>query len=106
MAKARGTRKRDGQPFTAGRLGNPNGAAALRRAAKGNKAAVAELKAGADSFAADLAPIIADIRASGRTSLPAMAAQLNARHIQTRRGGQWHPSSVRNLLSRLPVAEG
>lgn len=105
--KAIGQRTRDALQAAkaSGRtLGNPNGAAALRRAAKGNKAAVAELKAGADSFAADLAPIIADIQAGGSSSLPAIAAQLNARHIQTRRGGQWHPSSVRNLLSRLPVA--
>lgn len=86
------------------RLGNPNGAAALRRAGKGNVAAVAEIKAGADSFAADLSPIVADIQAGGATSLPAIAAELNARHIQTRRGGKWHPSSVRNLLARLPSA--
>ena len=105
--KAIGQRTRDALQAAkaSGRtLGNPNGAAALRRAAKGNSAAIAELKAGADSFAADLAPIIADIQAGGSSSLPAIAAQLNARHIQTRRGGQWHPSSVRNLLSRLPVA--
>lgn len=83
------------------RLGNPNGAAALRRAAKGNAAAVTEIKAGADSFASDLASTVADIRAGGAASLPAIAAELNARHIQTRRGGKWHPSSVRNLLARL-----
>lgn len=103
--KAIGQRTRDALQAAkaSGRtLGNPNGAAALRRAAKGNGAAVATLKAGADSFAADLAPIIADIQAGGSASLPAIAAELNARHIQTRRGGQWHPSSVRNLLARMP----
>ncbi|MDX2210071.1 MAG: recombinase family protein [Sphingopyxis sp.] len=102
--KAIGQRTRDALQAAkaAGRrLGNPNGAAAIRRAAKGNAAAVAELKAGADSFAADLAPIIANIRASGGRSLPAIAAELNARHIQTRRGGRWHASGVRNLLARL-----
>ncbi|MDX2210777.1 MAG: recombinase family protein [Sphingopyxis sp.] len=88
------------------RLGNPNGAAALRRAAKGNAAAVTEIKARADSFANDLAPVVADIRARGATSLPAIAAELNARHIQTRRGGRWHPSGVRNLLARLYVSQG
>ena len=82
------------------RLGNPNGAEALRRAGKGNSAAIARVKAGADEHAQDLAPIIADIQAAGATSLAAIAAELNARHIQTRRGGQWHPSSVRNLLAR------
>ena len=89
-AKARGVR-----------LGNPNGAASLRRAGKGNAAAIATVRSGADDYAQDLAPVIADIRAHGATSLPAIASELNARHIQTRRGGQWHPSSVRNLLARM-----
>ncbi|QIQ87074.1 recombinase family protein [Erythrobacter sp.] len=83
------------------KLGNPNGAAALHRAGKGNSAAVEKVKAGANSYAQDLAPVIADIRASGVTSLGGIAAELNARHIQTRRGGKWHASSVRNLLARL-----
>lgn len=82
-------------------LGNPNGAAALRRANKGNAGALAVIRGQADSHARDLAPIIADIRASGALSLASMAAELNARHIQTPRGGQWHPSSVSNLLARL-----
>ena len=89
-AKARGTR-----------LGNPYGAAALRRAAKGNAAALEAVKAGAAERAADYAPVIADIQASGATSLPAIARELNERGIVTPRGGQWHPSSVRNLLARL-----
>lgn len=89
-AKARGVR-----------LGNPKGAEALRRAQRGNTAAVQRLKAGADSYAQDLAPVIADIRASGVTSLAGIAAELNARHIQTRRGGAWHRQSVANLLARL-----
>lgn len=89
-AKARGTR-----------LGNPNGAASLQRAAKGNGAAVDAVKAGAAERASDLAPIIADIRAGGAVSLPAIARELNGRGIVTSRGGAWHPSSVRNLLARL-----
>lgn len=89
-AKARGTK-----------LGNPNGAAALQRAGKGNGAAVGALKAGAEARAADLAPIVAELRAEGYTSLPALASQLNARSIRTARGGQWHASSVSNLLARL-----
>lgn len=86
------------------RLGNPNGASALRRANKGNVDAVAVLKDDADSFAKALAPVLEDIRRSGLTSLPLMAKALNERHIQTRRGGKWHPTSVQNLLSRLPGA--
>lgn len=89
-AKARGVR-----------LGNPNGAAALRRAQTGNAAAVKRLKASAESYARDIAPVIADIRASGVTSLAGIAAELNQRHIQTRRGGAWHRQSVANLLKRL-----
>lgn len=83
------------------KLGNPNGAEALRRAGKGNADAVAVLKGDADSFAQELAPVLEDIRRSGHTSLPLMAKALNDRHIQTRRGGKWHPSSVKNLLQRL-----
>ncbi|MGE7205986.1 recombinase-like helix-turn-helix domain-containing protein [Sphingomonas sp. NPDC019816] len=49
----------------------------------------------------DLSPIIADIRATGATSLPAIAKELNSRGIVTARGGVWHASSVRNLLGRL-----
>ena len=85
------------------RLGNPNGAAALRRAGKGNSAAVGAIKAGADAFATDLAPIVARLRAEGATSLPKLALGLNEGGFETARGGRWHPSSVRNLLSRIGV---
>ena len=102
-AKARGTWiKADGTPYKSGkRLGNPNGAAALRRAGKGNADAVAVLRNDADRFAQELAPIVDDIRSAGHSSLPAIASALNDRHIQTRRGGKWHPTSVKNLLARL-----
>jgi DNA invertase Pin-like site-specific DNA recombinase len=92
-AKARGVR-----------LGNPNGAAALRRAAKGNAAALKAVKANAASRAVDYAPIVADIRAAGATSLPAIARELNKRGILTARGGRWHPTSVQRLLTRLGFA--
>jgi DNA invertase Pin-like site-specific DNA recombinase len=87
-------------------LGNPNGAAALRRTAKGNEAAVAAIQAKANDRAGDLSSIVADIRAAGAASLPAIAAELNERGIVTPRGGKWHPSSVRNLLTRLENASG
>lgn len=89
-AKARGVK-----------LGNPNGAEALRRAGRGNAAAVEALKAGADDHAANLAPIIAHLRAEGLTSLRDLAGALNARRMLTPRGGGWHPTSVRNLLARI-----
>lgn len=102
-AKARGYRK-DGQPFTAGRLGNPNGAEALRKAVKGNVASVSSIKAKADAFAAPLATVVRRLRTEGHASLPSLAAALNAEGMQTARGGKWHPSIVRNLLLRLESA--
>ena len=69
------------------KLGNPNGVAALQRAGKGGVALRAVVSANADRFAADLAPVIAEIRAQGATSLRAIAAELNARGMMTRRGG-------------------
>ena len=46
-----------------------------------------------------------DIRAAGHLSLRAIAAELNARGMLTRRGGRWHVSTVTNLLDRLGLAE-
>jgi DNA invertase Pin-like site-specific DNA recombinase len=80
------------------KLGNPNGAAALRRAGKGN-AAAAEAAAGkARAHAAKVRPILADLQASGVESLGALAGALNARGVRTLHGKAWHKSSVRNLL--------
>ncbi len=93
VAKARGVK-----------LGNPNGAASLRRAGKGGVALRAAVTANAKAFAQDLAPLIADIRKAGHTSLRAMAAELTARGIQTRRGGEWCVGSVRGVLGRLVEA--
>ena len=92
VAKARGVK-----------LGNPNGAAALRRVGKGAVALREAIVRNADRFAAELAPVLADIRASGTTSLRAMAVELNVRGIRTRRGGRWQVSNVRNLVGRLTL---
>lgn len=83
------------------RLGNPNGAAALRRAGKGNSASCEAQRDKADSFAEDLADTLADVHAAGHLTLKAQAAELNKRGIRTARGGQWHASSVANLRRRL-----
>ena len=48
------------------RLGNPNGAAALRRAGKGGAPLRAAIARNADRHAQDLAPVVEDIRAEGR----------------------------------------
>lgn len=88
-AKARGVK-----------LGNPNGAAALRRAGKGNAASVGVIKAKAAERAGDLWPVLDGLRSEGITSLGAIAAALNERGMKTPRGGSWHKSSVRNLIDR------
>src|SRR5215210_6920775 len=50
---------------------------------------------------ADLAPIIAEIRASGATSLGSIAKTLNERGIRTPRGSQWQPVQVKRVLERV-----
>ncbi|WP_306110419.1 MULTISPECIES: recombinase family protein [Roseovarius] len=89
-AKARGVR-----------LGNPNGAEALRRAGKGGEALRAAVAANADAFAEGLAPIIQGLQENGVTTLRDIAEALNDRGIMTRRRGRWHVSNVRGLLVRL-----
>jgi len=50
--------------------------------------------------AANVLPVIREIRRAGASSLHQIADALNARGITTPRGGQWHASSVRNVLKR------
>lgn len=83
------------------RLGNPNGAAALRRAGKGGQPLREAVMRNADRFALDLAPVVAAIRAEGHATLRAIADELNRRGMLTRRGGKWQVSNVRNLMRRV-----
>ena len=76
-------------------------AADLRRARKGGVSLRAAVSRNADAFAAGLAEVVAAIRAEGHVSLRAIAAELNARGILTRRGGRWQVSNVRNLIGRF-----
>lgn len=88
-------------------LGNPNGAAALQRAGKGNSAALRKLRGAAQDHAERLRPYVDDLAARSVTSLGAIADALNSAGILPPRGGKWHKSSVRNLLTRLgPVPAG
>jgi DNA invertase Pin-like site-specific DNA recombinase len=94
-AKARGVK-----------LGNPNGAAALRRgqAAKGGahpEIPRAVASANAQARANDLRSTITALREQGVTSNTALAGALNEMGIRTARRGRWHPTSVRALLLRL-----
>jgi DNA invertase Pin-like site-specific DNA recombinase len=88
------------------KLGNPNGAAPLRRAGKGNRAAIGAIKERADQHAKDILPVIDDIRAAGITTLEGIAAELNARGILTARRGAWYPSTVKRLLARSGALPG
>jgi DNA invertase Pin-like site-specific DNA recombinase len=61
---------------------------------------VASNKANADRFAANVLPIIHQIKASGATSMRAIAKALNARGIASARGGVWTPVQVAAILRR------
>lgn len=61
---------------------------------------VAANRENANAYAANVLPIIHQIQASGATTLRAIAEALNARGIQTARGGHWHPATVKNVLGR------
>ena len=93
-AKARGTV-----------LGNPNGAAALRRyeAKHGHGAAVAGIKAAADSFAQRLRFAVQAAIESGCGSANAIAAYLNDAGFPTRRGARWTHKQVTRVLERLEI---
>jgi DNA invertase Pin-like site-specific DNA recombinase len=75
------------------KLGNPNLTTA-------REAAVAANSANADSHAANVLPIIAQIQKSGATTLRAIADALNARGVSTPRGRRWEAMSVKNALAR------
>lgn len=72
VAKARGVK-----------LGNPNGAESLRRAGNGGAALRATVSANAAAFAADLAPVLADIRSTGQANLIAPESEGSGWHL-------WH----------------
>lgn len=88
------------------RLGNPNGAAAFKRAGKGNAAALEAVTANATARAAEMGPTVERLRSAGVVSLGGIAAALNDDGILTARGGRWHASSVRNLLARIDAKGG
>lgn len=93
-AKARGVR-----------LGNPNGARALKGRQTGNREAIGVIKASAAQRAENLREIVRDIQAEGIVGRRNLAEELNRRGILTPRDARWHPTSVARLLSRLNVVE-
>jgi DNA invertase Pin-like site-specific DNA recombinase len=85
-AKANGVKLGNPRNLTNAETGRMNGRAARTKIATGR--------------AADLAPIIADLQASGATSLRQIATGLNARGIRTARGGTWSAVQVQRVLER------
>jgi DNA invertase Pin-like site-specific DNA recombinase len=75
-------------------LGNPNLDDVRERA-------VASVKVHADRFAANVAPIIREIQATGTESYRAIARALNARGVATARGGEWTAVQVGSILRRI-----
>lgn len=63
-------------------------------------AAAALKTAEADKFAANVLPNIEAVRKAGAKTLRAIAEALNNRGIRTANGGQWHPTTVKNILDR------
>jgi DNA invertase Pin-like site-specific DNA recombinase len=76
------------------KLGSPRNVSQVAEKGREAKRAVA------GQLAANVLPIIENIKASGATSFEAIAKALNARGIRTARGGRWHSTSVRTLLAR------
>ena len=75
-------------------LGNPT--SIVLAGEVGRRVQVAE----ADRFAANRLPIIRSIQSAGPIGMVSIAETLNERGIRTARGGQWHVSSVANMLAR------
>ena len=69
---------------------------------KARELATAAIKARSASRAADLAPIIEELRTAGAVTLSAIAAGLNEKGIPTpRNGSRWTATQVGRLLAAL-----
>lgn len=75
-------------------LGSPN----MEMVAVAGRSAVI---ANAAARAENILPIIRTVQASGITTLAGIATALNNRGIATPRGGNWYPTSVKNMLARV-----
>jgi DNA invertase Pin-like site-specific DNA recombinase len=62
----------------------------------------AALQRAADEFAAQVAPVVTELRGDGM-SLRQIAAELSRRGVRTMRGGVWTAAAVRNVLQRMAV---
>jgi DNA invertase Pin-like site-specific DNA recombinase len=80
------------------KLGGDHGA---RLTAKQSAMGRAVLQERARARAADIAPIIAELRTAGAVTLQAIADALNERGIPAARGGQWRITQVVRLLETI-----
>ena len=67
--------------------------------AKARRMGTAALQAKAGARARDLAPMIAELRASGINSRSSLAKALNERGVTTARGGAWTATQVARLIA-------
>jgi DNA invertase Pin-like site-specific DNA recombinase len=81
-------------------LGNPENLTDRGRR-RGTKTSAEVRTATAEQRAADLAPIIAELRAEGAESLRSLADGLNLRGLPAPRGGAWRPAQVARVLERI-----
>jgi DNA invertase Pin-like site-specific DNA recombinase len=86
-------RKRQGA-----RLGNRTNLAEAQRLGAARTAEAAR------RFAANAAPVLREVQASGVLSLRGIAAVLNARGVRTARGGKWAATQVAAVLARTANA--
>lgn len=68
--------------------------------ADASAAGAAVQRAGADRHAANVLPIIREVQRAGVSTLRGIADALNARGVQTARGGRWYAATVRNVMQR------
>ncbi len=87
-------RRRKGDIEESLKKGHP----ACSQCGRGRSVNVLVIKKKAEDFAASVQPIIIDIVNEGPT---AVARRLNERHVRTRTGKPWSPSTAKNLLDRL-----
>ncbi len=80
------------------RLGNPKGLTVSRP----DLGALAT-KEKAQAFAARVLPMIRELQAGGASSLAAVAAGLNARHVLSAAGKPWTPMGVKRVLDRAAL---
>ena len=73
----------------------------LRFTAEHHVAAADARQASSEARAAELAPVIGDLRSEGVTSLGGLARALTERGIPAARGGAWSPMQVKRVLDRL-----